>query len=131
MERKGQLIMHSTNGPQEAYRRVEFDARVEGADQRQLVSMCYEQLVGALSTAVHAQETGDNLLKSRSLTRALSAITALQLGISGDSEVANALRHFYEAGRQNILNCTLDFDAGALQRLRIDFTEINAAMQAV
>ena len=35
---------------------------------------------------------GDNALKSRSLTRALSAVTALQLGVSGEGGVAGCRR---------------------------------------
>ena len=69
--------MLATRSPHEAYRRVDFDARVAGADPGQLVTLCYEQLISALGTAVYANGLGDNLLKSQSLTRALSAITAL------------------------------------------------------
>jgi len=116
-------------GPQEAYRRVEFDARVQGADSRQLVTVCFEQLVGALGTAIHANRIGDRLLRSCSLTRALSAVTALQLGVSGDGGVADALRHVYEAARQAMLDSALDFDAEALNRVRTDFTEISAAFR--
>ena len=76
--------------PQEAYRRVDFDARIAGADSRQLVALCYEQLTTALGTALFAAQTGDNRLKSQSLTRALSAITALQLGISSATGVGGS-----------------------------------------
>lgn len=114
--------------PHEAYRRVDFDARVEGADSRHLVQLCYEQLIGALGSAVFAQRKGDNLLKSQSLTRALSAITALQLGVSGEGEVAGALRTLYEAARKSILDSALQFDPAMLERIRQDFIEISRAM---
>ena len=94
--------MLATRSPHEAYRRVDFDARVAGADPGQLVTLCYEQLISALGSAVYANGRGDNLLKSQSLTRALSAITALQLGVSGESGVASALRQLYEAARRSI-----------------------------
>ncbi len=116
--------------PHEAYRRVDFDARVEGADPGHLVQLCYEQLIGALGSAVFAQRKGDNLLKSQSLTRALSAITALQLGISGEGSVADALRTLYEAARKSILDSALQFDVPMLERIRQDFIEIAAAMGA-
>ncbi len=121
--------MHAAHSPQEAYRKVEFDARVAGADGPQLVSLCYEQLISALGTAIHADDAGDNLLKSRSLTRAVSAITALQLGISGDDDVAGALHQLYEAARRSILDCAVAFEPGTLRTIRSDFAEIKQAMQ--
>ena len=114
--------------PHEAYRRVDFDARVEGADSGHLVQLCYEQLVGALGSAIYAAGKGDNLLKSKSLTRALSAVTALQLGVSGDDGMAAALRTLYEAARKSILDSALQFDDAMLQRIRQDFIEISRAI---
>lgn len=114
--------------PQEAYRRVDFDARVAGADSRQLVALCYEQLTTALGTALFAAQTGDNLLKSQSLTRALSAITALQLGISSATGVGGALRQFYDSARKAVLDSVLDFDAATIDAIRRDCSEIAAAM---
>ena len=114
--------------PQEAYRRVDFDARIAGADSRQLVALCYEQLTTALGTALYAERQGDNRLKSQSLTRALSAITALQLGVSDGSEVAGALRLFYESARKAVLDSVLDFDAATIAAIRRDCADIAAAM---
>ncbi|MBK6801927.1 flagellar protein FliS [Novosphingobium sp.] len=114
--------------PQEAYRRVDFDARVAGADSRQLVALCYEQLTTSLGTALYAAQAGDNRLKSQSLTRALSAITALQLGISSTSEVAGALRLFYESARKAVLDSVLDFNAATIAAIRRDCSDVAAAM---
>lgn len=114
--------------PQEAYRRVDFDARVAGADSRQLVALCYEQLTSALGTALFAAQAGDNRLKSQSLTRALSAITALQLGISSTSEVAGALHLFYDSARKGVLDSVLNFDAESIAAIRRDCSEVAAAL---
>ena len=122
--------MLSMRSPHEAYRRVDFDARVVGADPGQLVTLCYEQLIGALGSAIFAHERGDNLLKSQSLTRALSAITALQLGVSGESGVAQALRQLYEAARRSVLDSALTFDGAALGTVRQDFIDISRALTA-
>ena len=51
--------MLAMRSPHEAYRRVDFDARVAGADPGQLVTLCYEQLISALGTAVYANGLGD------------------------------------------------------------------------
>jgi flagellar biosynthetic protein FliS len=123
--------MLSHLSPHEAYRRVDFDARVEGANPQQLVGMCYETLAGALGTALYAHEQDDNRLKSQSLTRALSAVTALQLGVSGDEGVALALRQLYQSARRSILDCALNFDTGVITAMRQDFIDISRALAAV
>ena len=122
--------MLAIRSPNEAYRRVDFDARVEGSDPRHLVGLCYEQLVSSLGSAIFAQERGDNSLKSKALTRALSAITALQLGVSGDDATAQALRHLYEATRRAILDSAINFDAKTLGTIRSDYIDISRAMNA-
>ena len=124
------MTMLAQRNPQEAYRRVDFDARIEGADTRELIGVCYEQFVTAIGTAIFAAERGDNGLKSRSITRALSAITALQLGVSGDGGVADALRQLYGAARRAVLDSALRFDAETLGRVRQDFLEVNEALHA-
>ncbi len=120
--------------PQEAYRRVDFDARVSGAGPAELVHLCYEHLVSALGTAVHADRRGDNCLKSRSMTRALTAITALQMGLTGGGDgdtggVAGALNQIYEAARRTVLDSALHFDSERICVLREDFLEIGRALR--
>ena len=115
--------------PDEAYRRVAFDARVAGGDAGQLVCLCCEQLVDALGRALRAAASGDNTGKSRALTHALSAITALQLGVSGDDPVAGALRQVYGAARRGVLDSAARFDAARLDEIRKDISDIAAAMQ--
>jgi flagellar protein FliS len=115
--------------PQEAYRRVDFDARVSGAGPAELVHLCYEHLVSALGTAVHADRRGDNCLKSRSMTRALTAITALQMGLAGGEGIAGALSQLYEAARRTVLDSALQFDSERITVLREDFVEIGRALK--
>lgn len=116
--------------PHEAYRRVDFDARVTGAKPAELVHVCYEHLVSALGTAVHAHRNGDNGLKSRSLTRALTAITALQMGVSSQNQVGSALTQFYTSARRTILDSAISFDPRQIETVRNDFSEIGRALQS-
>lgn len=116
--------------PHEAYRRVDFDARVNGADSTELVHLCFEHLVGALGTALHADAIGDGELKSRSMTRALTAVTALQMGVAGNSGIASALNQVYAAARRTILDSATNFAREKIAELRNDFQEIGQAMQA-
>ena len=120
--------MLAERNPQAVYRRIEFDARVQSADPAQLVGLCYEQLLAAIGSALFAHEKGDNRMKSEALTRAVSALTALHLGVSGEGAVSDALRHLYTAARKSMLDCVLRFDPEVLMRIRQDFTEISQAM---
>jgi len=122
--------MLALQSPHEAYRRVDFDARVEGANPRQLVGLCYETLASALGTALYAHQQGDNRLKSQSLTRALSAVTALQLGVSGDEGVSDALRQLYTAARRSLLDSAIAFDSDVIATMKHDFLEISSALNA-
>lgn len=114
--------------PHEAYRKVDFDARVAGATPQQLVALCYEQLITALGTVQFAHESGDNRLKSQSLTRALSALTALQLGVSNDTAIGPALTHLYDAARRAVLDSVQVFDGAALNAIRVDFIDISKVL---
>ena len=119
--------MLSRRDPYDAYQRVEFDARVKGASPSELVHICYDQLILALGTALVANERNDAGLKSRSLTRALTALMALQLGIDQSHEMAGTLSDFYGAARKSILASSLYFDAGCLREMRDDFRDVRNA----
>lgn len=120
--------MLALRNPQEAYRRVDFDARIEGASPAQLVALCFEQAEAALASAVFAHDAGNNHAMSKAMTKALAAITALQLGVHGEVGVAAALRQFYGAARRALLDCALDFDPATVQTMRSDLREIAGAL---
>lgn len=122
--------MQVIRSPQEAYRKVDFDARVAGADPRELVLLCYEQLASALGAAIHAEKCSDNARKSASLTRALSALTALQMGLDRDQPIAGTLSALFDSMRKLVLDSVLNFDAGQLDRLRADANELRLAFEA-
>lgn len=121
-------MLHHRNDPSEAYRRVDFDARVSGATSGQLVDLCLEQVIGSIGRALHAQERGDNSAKSAALTRAISALTALQMGIDMSNPTAGALVQLYQSARGAILDCVTRFDDRTLKVIRQDFVEIREAM---
>jgi flagellar protein FliS len=120
--------MLALRNPHEAYRRVDFDARIEGASPAQLVALCFEQAEASLASAMFAHEAGNNNSKSKAMTKALAAITALQLGVSGEEGVAAALRQFYGAARRALLDCALNFDAATVAAVRRDLHEIAGAL---
>jgi len=114
--------------PAEAYRRVDFDARVAVADASALVALCYEQIISALGSAGFAHENADNHAKSKAITRALAAVTALQIGVTGSDTMADALRQFYQSTRRAMIDNALDFNADQVAGIRRDFTEIAGAI---
>lgn len=114
--------------PGEAYRRIDFDARVAGADPQALVVLCYETIVASLGSALFAHDRHDNRGKSAALTRALSAITALQLGLREEGAVTAALQQFLEGGRRGLLDAAIAFDPQQVAAIRADFQDIARAM---
>lgn len=119
--------MLAQSNPHAAYRRVDFDARVAGANPAQLAALCYERLVASLGSALHASARGDNPGKSQALTQALAALTALELGLVAAAPLAATLGQLYAAARRAVLDSVLTFDAPSLARVRQDFAEIAAA----
>jgi flagellin-specific chaperone FliS len=124
------MNMHALHSPQEAYRRVDFDARIAGAGPQDLVILCYEQLDTALGSALLAAERGDNSTKSQCLTRALAAITALHLGVDHGQAVSSALSTYYDSARRTVLDSVLRFDPARLDLLRSDSREIAGALRS-
>ena len=116
--------MLAQRNPHEVYRRIDFDARISGATPGELVAVCFEQVITSLGTAIWAHERGDNLNKSQSLTRALAALTALQMGVKGEHAVADALHHVYMAARRAMLDSVLAFNAATIAHVRQDFRDI-------
>ena len=120
--------MLAQRNPHEAYRRVDFDARIASAKPGELVVLCLEQFVAATGSALVAHERQNNALKSQSITRALSALTALQMGLDGKVAIAGALAQFYGAARHTLLDSVLRFDTGTIKALRQDFIDVTQAL---
>jgi len=114
--------------PGETYRRIDFDARVNGANSRQLVELCMEQMAGSLGRAIYAASHQDNAAKSAALTRAVAALTALELGVDANHPTGGALLQFYQSARRTVLDCVLNFDAAKLETIRADFIDVRQAM---
>lgn len=114
--------------PAEAYRRTAFDARVYGAGPGELVAICFEQLVHGLSMALLSAQRSDNAGRSKALTRALGAVTALEMGVDREQPLGRSLLRLYEAARCAILDSVIAFDAARLATIRDDFRDVAAAM---
>lgn len=122
--------MLALTNPHEAYRRSSLDARVQGGDSAALVQLCLEQAIAGIGSALFAQERGDASLRSKALTRTLTAVTALEMGVDRDAPLAQALLQVYGAARHAVLTSVTDFDAAQLAAVRQDFIDIEAALRA-
>jgi len=120
--------MLALTDPREAYRRSQLDARVQGGDTAELVRLCLEQVVSGLGAALAFQERRDPAGRSKSLTRALTALTALEMGVDRDAPLADALLQIYSAARYKVLESVSRFDAEGLATVRTDFIDIARAM---
>jgi flagellin-specific chaperone FliS len=122
------IDMLTGRNPHDAYRRVDFDARVASARPAQLVELCFDQLGLALGSAIRAAELADNQRKSAGLTRALAALTALQLGVDPKASGAAALLDFYAGVRRAVLDSVPKFDPVRLNAVRRDVADVSGAL---
>lgn len=120
--------MLAVTDPNEAYRRSQLDARVHGGNPAELVRLCMEHVIAGLGGAVLAHQRGEPTQRSKALTRALTALTALEMGVDRDADLAQPLLHFYGAARQSLLASVTGFDPAALSAIRRDFLDISGAM---
>ncbi|WP_338447376.1 flagellar protein FliS [Pelagerythrobacter marensis] len=121
--------MLALTDPHEAYRRSAFDARIQGGDSAALVQLCLEQAIAGLGSALFAQERGDASLRSKALTRTLTAITALEMGVDRNAPLAQALLQVYGAARKAVLDSVTDFNPELLRSVRQDFLDIESALR--
>ena len=112
-----------------AYRSAAFDARVRGAGSTELVLVCLDQFVDGLGQALLAHERGDTSRRAEGVTRALAALTALDMGIDRQGSLAAALVQLYGAARQQVLASVTDFVPAKLVPVRQDFAEIAQAFR--
>jgi flagellar protein FliS len=123
--------MFATNRPPaEIYSRIDFDARVSGADKEELVVVLLEQLLMAIQSAIFANERGLNQRRSTAMTRAIAALTALEFGVvtASEGDIGSALLHFYRVGKKSILDSVITFDPAAFGALYVDFDDIRQAL---
>jgi flagellin-specific chaperone FliS len=112
----------------EARQHVELDGWMEGAKSAELVHACLDRLVAALDTAVWAEERANVILKSRSLTRALTVVIAMQMSVKQEHKLAGALNDLYDRAHRCIVDSSTVFDAEGLGTMRDDFAGIREAL---
>lgn len=121
-------MLHHSQNPREAYRRVELDARIEGSSGTRLAQICLEAIVQSLGNARIANQRGDRLLAKDALSRALSVTLGLDRALDTDNPIAGAMHEFYSGATAQIRHSIQKFDDAAMAQLKVDFAEILGAM---
>lgn len=117
--------------PREAYRRSEIEARIQGVgDPGELVRICIDQVVGGLGLALITHKRPDPAARSKALSRALSALIALEMGVDQSAPLAPALMQLYGAAKKAILDSVVTFDEETLGYVRSDFVEIGRSLKS-
>jgi len=120
--------MLALTDPNEAYRRSEVDARVAGGSSADLVRFCISQVIEGLGGAISAHGVNAPTHRSKALTRALTALTALEMGVDRTAPLADALLQIYGSARRALLDCVTRFDPERLAEVRQDFRDIQLAL---
>lgn len=116
--------------PADAYREANFDARLMGGSRDDLVIFCIEDLVANLGALEIAEARADRAARSKALTRCVTVLTALELGIDRGAEMAANLLQFYGAAKASLLDSVRETDLGNIAAMKQDFRDIAKAMQA-
>ena len=115
--------------PSDAYRQSAFDARLMGSRSGDLVIFCLEDFVENLGALELAQKRGDPAARSKALTRCVTALTALELGIDREADLADSLLQFYGSAKADLLDSIRQTDMAKVAQLRADFSEIIKAFK--
>ena len=113
--------------PRDAYREADFDARLMGSSRENLVLFCIEDFVQTLGALEIAEARRDRAARSRSLTRAITALTALERGVDRTAPMAESLLHFYGAAKLLLLDSIRVVDLRRIAELKQDFRDIAVA----
>lgn len=113
--------MLAESNPGLAYRRSSFEARLIAATPQDMVFMCLEDLLGNLVRFEQADLRDDREARSRALTRCITSLTALEMGVDRSAPLGQSLLQIYSAAKGALLSMVVTVDAGTLHRIKADF----------
>jgi flagellar protein FliS len=116
--------------PHEAYRESHFDARLIASGRDDLVLICLEDLIENLGVLQIVEGRADRAVRSRALTRCVTALTALEMGVDRDADLSASLLQFYGAAKSLLLDSIRECDMVQIAQLQSDMTEIATAFRA-
>ena len=113
-----------SHNPAAAYRRVELDARIEGAGAGDLTRICLEEAVTALGQALSALERQPQRVPHQPLARAQAIAVWLASSVDPAHPLRASLVQFYGGQASALARCVAWPDARVIARVRGDFIEL-------
>lgn len=107
--------------PVTIYRRVEFDARIEGSDGAALTRLCLERAIGDIA---RARAAPDRTTRADALAGAGAALLALMEGVAPDNPLRRPLLEFYGGVRARVLATLAVPDDGSLAEAERDLLDV-------
>lgn len=122
--------MLTASDPGLAYRRSSFEARLLAASPQDMVIMCLDDLLANIVRFEQADLRDDRETRSRALTRCITSLTALELGVDRAAPVASALLQFYAAAKSAMLGMVVEVEVSVLRTVKRDFEDIRSSFRA-
>ncbi|RYY32442.1 MAG: flagellar protein FliS, partial [Sphingomonadales bacterium] len=97
--------------PHATYRQIDIAGRTT-TDSHGLVTVLYEEAVGALRSAAWATENSRFSVKNEKIARATAVLFALESGLDFDKggDVSRTLATFYHGIRQQVVHASIGSD---------------------
>ncbi len=92
--------------------------------------MCLEDLLTSLVRFEQADLRNDRETRSSALTRCITSLTALEMGVDRSAPLGDTLLHFYAAGKSALLGMIVSVDAERLRAIKADFEDVRASFRA-
>lgn len=123
-------MMPFSQGPANAYRRVDLNARIEASSGEDLTRICLEEAVASLGQALVAIEHRPGQVPHEALSRAHSIAIWLARSVSPDSPISGPLTQFYGGVAATIARNLTRSSPLELARTRGDLDDLLKAARA-
>lgn len=122
--------MLAARNPGLAYRRSSFEARLLTASPQDMVIMCLDDFLANLVRFEQADLRDDREARSAALTRCITSLTALEMGVDRTAPLGQTLLQFYAAGKLALLGMVVSIEIGRLRAIKADFEDIRRSFRA-
>lgn len=122
--------MLAAHNPALAYRRSSFEARLLAASPQDMVIMCLDDFLANLVRFEQADLRDDREARSAALTRCITSLTALEMGVDRTAPLGQTLLQFYAAGKSALLGMVVSIEVGRLRAIKRDFEDIRGSFRA-
>ena len=122
--------MLAARDPCLAYRHSSFDARLLAAPPQDMVIMCLDDFLANLVRFEQADLRDDREARSVALTRCITGLMALEMGVDRSATLGQTLLQFYAAAKCALLGMMVKIEVGLLRAIKSDFEEVRGSFRA-